>query len=246
MSDDCGNQGGRPAAHPGGDSAGHPDGHPAGHPGAHPGAARDWEPSGGEVRHDTFRHAYTGGGAPWDIGRPQPVMVAMEDAGTFGRRVLDVGCGTGENALFFASRGHEAHGIDAVQEAIDQARAKAAERGLTADFIVADVLTELPSTDLRVDAVTDVGFFHALSDEQRPRFVAGLARVLEPGGVYAMLCFSDRVPGAFGPRRVSEAEIRATFAVPEFRIRDIHPAELHSAVPQMPVVDANLAIIERL
>ena len=103
----------------------------------------------------------------------------------------------------------------------------------------------LPELGERFDAVVDVGFFHALSDEQREGFARALALVLESGGVYAMLCFSDRVPGAFGPRRVSEAEIRDVFGGPEFHVREVRPAKLSTAVAERPVIDANLAVVER-
>lgn len=211
-----------------------PDGVVGGHPASVPG-----EPS-------VFERQYAGGTAPWDIDRPQPEIVALEDTGTFGLRVLDVGCGTGQIALFLASRGHEVTGIDGVAEAIEVARSRAAEQGLSAEFRVGDVLEVLPEYASAFDAVTDVGFFHALTDEQRTRFASELAGALAPGGVYAMLCFSERVPGSWGPRRVSEAEIRATFAEPEWRVREVRPAELHSAVEAMPVVDANLAVVERV
>jgi len=195
--------------------------------------------------HTYFEQRYAEGGAPWDIGKPQPEIVALEGAGAFGARVLDVGCGTGENALFLASRGHDVTGVDVVLAAIEAARAKADSRGLHVRFEVGDVLHVLPRLGESFDAVTDVGFFHALSDEQRADFAEVLAGVLAPGGIYAMLCFSDRVPGYLGPRRVSEAEIRATFgAVPRFRVREIRSAELHTAVATMPIVDANLAIVE--
>ena len=227
MSDEMHGAGGHPGGgHPGG---GHPGG---GHPGGAPG--------------ERFDPMYSGGTPPWDIGRPQPTIVALEEAGTFGPAVLDVGCGTGENALFLAARGHEVHGIDAAPAAISRAREKAANRELSADFMTGDVIGVLPSLSYSVDAAIDVGFFHALSDAQRPEFATALAYVLASGGVYAMLCFSDRVPGGWGPRRVSEAEIRETFSAPRFRVREVRPAELRSSVPQMPVVDANLAIIERL
>ena len=75
----------------------------------------------------TFEDFYAGK-APWDIGKPQPRFVAIADEVT--GPVLDAGCGTGENALFFASRGLRVTGIDFVPEAIERARRKAAERGL--------------------------------------------------------------------------------------------------------------------
>lgn len=174
-------------------------------------------------------------------------MVALEDAGMFGLRMLDVGCGTGETALFLASRGHEVVGVDAVALALESARDKADGRGLEVEFVAGDVLDTLPRLEGRpFDGVVDVGFFHALSDNQRVAFVGALADALVPGGVYAMLCFSDRVPGAWGPRRVSEADIRTAFAGERFRVREVRPAELHSARPEMPIVDANLAIVERV
>ena len=214
-------------------------------PGAkRPGGAAGAQPGGGGA-HAGFHRAYADGDAPWDIGRPQPEIVALDEAGVFGPRVLDVGCGTGENALFLASRGHDVTGVDAVPAAIEAAQAKAAERGLTACFRAADVLDVLPELIGRFHAVTDVGFFHALGDEQRADFAEKLAGAVAPGGVYAMLCFSDRVPGGWGPRRVSEEEIRATFSGGVWRVREVRPAQLHSAVDAMPVVDANLAVIER-
>ncbi|HZP89453.1 MAG TPA: hypothetical protein VFC04_00470, partial [Actinomycetota bacterium] len=53
-----------------------------------------------------FETAY-GGSPAWDIGRPQPAVVRLEEAGEITGSVIDLGCGTGENALFLASRGHE-------------------------------------------------------------------------------------------------------------------------------------------
>jgi cyclopropane fatty-acyl-phospholipid synthase-like methyltransferase len=197
--------------------------------------------------HARFHHQYAEGTAPWDIGRPQPEIVGLEESGAFGPRVLDVGCGTGETALFLASRGHTVVGIDAVPLAIESARGKADERDLEVRFVAGDVLDTLPWLEGRpFDSVVDVGFFHALSDEEREVFVGELVDALVPGGVYAMLCFSDRVPGAWGPRRVSEGDIRTAFADERLRVREVRPAELHSARPEMPVVDANLAIIERV
>jgi 2-polyprenyl-3-methyl-5-hydroxy-6-metoxy-1,4-benzoquinol methylase len=149
---------------------------------------------------------------PWDIDGPQPAFVKLWHEGLIRGPVLDVGCGTGENALFLAAQGIEAWGIDLVLAAIGQARAKARARGLpAARFLVADALA-LRELGMTFETVIDSGLFHALSDPERPYFEKSLEQVIKPGGLYHMLCFSDREPGTDGPRRVSQAEILATFA----------------------------------
>jgi cyclopropane fatty-acyl-phospholipid synthase-like methyltransferase len=146
---------------------------------------------------------------PWDIGRPQPAFVEIADRvrGT----ILDAGCGTGENALFFAQRGHPVLGIDFLEGPIREARRKAQERGLDAEFVQRDALT-LRDLDRQFDTMIDSGLFHVFSDEDRARYVAGLAHVARPGGRIFLLCFSDQEPGTQGPRRVSERDIRESFA----------------------------------
>ena len=107
--------------------SGHPGGHPgAGHPGGHPGGG---QPGAGHPG-GSFARQYAEGTPPWDIGRPQPEIVALEEAGVLGPVVIDVGCGTGENALYLAGRDHDVHGIDGATAAIEQARAKAGQRGI--------------------------------------------------------------------------------------------------------------------
>jgi 2-polyprenyl-3-methyl-5-hydroxy-6-metoxy-1,4-benzoquinol methylase len=66
--------------------------------------------------------------SPWDIARPQPAIVRLAQSGKIVGTVLDVGCGTGENALYLSSLGHEVTAIDTAQEAIDKARRKSLER----------------------------------------------------------------------------------------------------------------------
>jgi SAM-dependent methyltransferase len=156
----------------------------------------------------TFEALYAGQ-APWDIGKPQKPFLGVADRIT--GSVLDAGCGTGENALFFASRGHKVTGIDFLEEPIIRARRKASERGLTATFLVMDALAlkDLPEV---FDSVIDSGLFHVFADEDRLRYVEGLASVLRPGGRLFLLCFSDEEPGTQGPRRVSKKELHDAFA----------------------------------
>ena len=156
-----------------------------------------------------FEQAYQGQ-APWDTGRPQPAIIKLAEAGQIRGSVLDVGCGTGENLLYLAARGHEAWGLDFVPVATERAKAKAAERGIEAHFIVGNAL-ELNTLGRQFDTVIDCGLFHTFADEERPVFVQGLAQVLQPGGLLHILCFSDEESGIEGPRRISQQEIRDVF-----------------------------------
>ena len=156
---------------------------------------------------------------PWDLGRPQPAFVRLAEQGLLTGQLLDAGCGTGEQTLLAASSGADALGVDVSPLALEQARAKAAARGIPAAaggqigkarFEVADALS-LVDLGLSFDTVIDSGLFHVFDDDRRARYVASLASVLRPGGHLYLMCFSDRQPGTIGPRRVSEDDLRAAF-----------------------------------
>ena len=157
---------------------------------------------------ERFEQAYDGK-APWDIGKPQPVFV--EAARQITGSVLDAGCGTGENALFFAQRGNKVTGIDFLEKPVAEANRKAHEQGLQPVFIVGDALhlDEIPDV---FDSVIDCGLFHVFSDQDRSQYVRGLASIVRPDGRLFLLCFSDKEPPGDGPRRVSRPEIRDAFS----------------------------------
>jgi SAM-dependent methyltransferase len=165
-----------------------------------------------------FEEAYRGT-PPWDIGRPQPVFEVLADAGEIAGPVLDVGCGTGENALLFAARGFEVVGVDAVAAAIEAARRTAVAR------LVHDALA-LEGLGRRFATVVDSGLFHTFDDAERGRFVTSLAAALTLGGHYYVLCFSERELRDGGPRRVTQAELRAAFDHPPFRVLSIDAAQM--------------------
>jgi ubiquinone/menaquinone biosynthesis C-methylase UbiE len=149
---------------------------------------------------------------PWDVGRPQPAFVELVQAGELSkRRVLDIGCGTGENALYLAENGFSVIGVDLSSRAIAAARKKTAERGLDVDFRAGNALS-LDLKDSSFENIIDSGLFHTFNDNDRTAYVREMARVLVLKGRYFMLCFSEKEPtGWGGPRRITRQEIETAF-----------------------------------
>ena len=164
---------------------------------------------------------------PWDVGEPQPALIALLDGYPPAGPVLDVGCGTGELALALAQRGLAVLGVDLAEAAIAQARAKAAaavpEVGRLVEFRVGDALhpTLFPGP---FGAVVDSGFFHLFGPLEREHFVHELAATLTTGGRYYLLGFAFDSPMPNAPRQVRDDELRALFA-PEhgWRVLALHP-----------------------
>ena len=183
--------------------------------------------------------------APWEIGRPQPAFVRLAEKGLLAGRVLDSGCGTGEQTLLAAAHGADAVGVDVSGLAVRRAGQKAAERGLVARFEVGDAL-RLADLGLTFDVIIDSGVFHVFDDENRATYVSSLASVLRSGGRCYLACFSDRQPGTWGPRRVSQDELRAAFSRGWDVVR-IEPAafDVNEARTGVPSVSAWLAVLER-
>jgi SAM-dependent methyltransferase len=152
--------------------------------------------------------SYQDGPAPWDVG-PQPAVVRLAAAGAFTGPVLDVGCGSGDNALHLASLGLPVLGVDVAETALAIARAKAADRGLEVEFAVADAY-RLDRLGRRFATVLDSGMFHTCDAGERPRYAAGLVSVTDPGAILYVLCFSDEGPGT-GPHPVSRADLHTAF-----------------------------------
>lgn len=154
-------------------------------------------------------------------------MRALADAGAIRGRVLDVGCGTGEqHVLMCAGLGLDATGVDVAPAALHAAERKARDRGLTARFLLRDA-RKLADLGESFDTVLDCGLFHILGDKDRTVYVNSVQSVLVPGGRYFMLCFSDQQPGDQGPRRVTRDEITTAFAQ-GWRVDSIEPGTLDS------------------
>ena len=160
--------------------------------------------------HPDWNTRYAEGNLPWDTGNPDEHLVACVRAGlvTPGR-TLEVGCGTGTNALWLAAQGFDVLGVDLSPLAIDKARAKAnaaAARGCR--FEVLDFLAAEPAGG-PFDFVFDRGCFHVFDDAAvRAQFAARVAALLASGGQWLSLIGStEGPPRDMGPPRRSAREV---------------------------------------
>jgi SAM-dependent methyltransferase len=194
-----------------------------------------------------FDSIYQEAPPPWDIGAAQPALTALFDEHPPRGPVLDVGCGSGDLVIELARRGVEVLGIDSVEAAIEQARARAQalppEVAHLARFHVADALH--PSRlGRRFGTVVDSGFFHVFDQDTRDRFARELADTLLPGGRYYLLAFATEFPMPNTPLKVTDDELRARFTEERgWRMVELRSARFESRMQPVPAV---AAVFERL
>jgi SAM-dependent methyltransferase len=163
------------------------------------------------VAHPDWNARYAEGNLPWDTGAPDEHLVATVRAGVVTPgRTLEVGCGTGTNALWLAAQGFDVLGVDLSPLAIEKSRAKAAAAGSGCRFDVLDFLAAEPAGG-PFDFVFDRGCFHVFDDAAvRAQFAARVAARLAPGGQWLSLIGSTEGPARdTGPPRRSAGEVLA-------------------------------------
>lgn len=144
-----------------------------------------------------YRLSYLVGKVPWDSGVPPPELVEVVEApAARPGRALDLGCGTGTNAVYLSQRGWDVTGVDLVGAAIERARGRAASASVAPRLVQGDV-TRLTELGLRpgFDLLFDLGCYHGLPEERRGAYVAGATRLASPSAVLLLYGFA---PGEWG------------------------------------------------
>ena len=154
---------------------------------------------------------------PWDTGITPPEIVAMLESGKVPiGRALDLGCGTGTNAIYLAQHGFEVTASISRAAPLRWRSARPDRRRLTDRVRVerGDVtLLRRWAIGNSIDFAYDIGCFHNLDAEARQRYVAALTAVLKPGAFYMLYAFepqADRARrGAGRNRRVVRSGLSA-------------------------------------
>ncbi len=180
------------------------------------------------MSHPSWNDSYASGQVPWDTGQPEPQLVEFVTSGAVTPgATLEIGAGTGTNAIWMAERGFDVLGVDLSPVAVESARAKMEGRALRCRFAVLDFLAATPAGD-PFQFVFDRGCFHVFDEqEERQRFAARVAAALAPGGLWLSLIGSTEGSSrTFGPPRRSAAEV-ALAIEPALEIVELRSAEFN-------------------
>ena len=180
------------------------------------------------MAHPSWNDSYAAGQLPWDTGEPEPLLIDFVASSTIAPGpALEIGAGTGTNAIWMAEQGFEILGVDIASLAVEKAQAKVKGRSLPCRFAVCDILVEPPSRNT-FTFVFDRGCFHVFDEPaERERFAVQVAAALAPGGQWLSLIGStEGPPREFGPPGRSASEV--TLAIePALEIVELRAANFH-------------------
>ena len=132
---------------------------------------------------------------PWNIETPPNELVQLVDYGKVKPcKTIDFGCGTGNYAIYLASRGFNVRGIDVSPTSIKIAKENARKKGIRCNFLVADVLDNLNEIKEKFYFAYDWELLHHIFPEQRKIYVENVYKILNLGGKYLSVCFSEKDP----------------------------------------------------
>jgi SAM-dependent methyltransferase len=184
---------------------------------------------------DHFRQAYKEGSPPWDIGKPDFNLVrTVTTTPIVPCKALEIGCGTGDNAIWLAQQGFQVVGIDASEIAIQKANEKAADANAPCTFVVLDFLKS-QAEGAPFGFAFDRGCFHVFdSDEDRTKFAEQVHRHLGDDGLWlSLIGNADEKRDSPGPPQRTARQI-ANAVEPDFEILSLVVSHFEVNLPYQP------------
>jgi SAM-dependent methyltransferase len=156
---------------------------------------------------DDWNQHYVDGNLPWDSGHPSKELIRVLDEERIKPgRAGELGCGTGTNGIYLASRGFDVTAFDLSPVAVATARQNAVKAGARVEFVEADLChftLDVPPFDFLFDR----GCYHAARRIDQPGFITTLKRLTRPGTRFLLLAGNANEKGPPGPPTVTAAEI---------------------------------------
>lgn len=152
---------------------------------------------------------------PWNVEDPPKILIDLVEKGRIKPcRCIDLGCGTGNYSIYLARNGFDVTGIDISPSAIGIAKENARGKGVRCHFIVADVLSAGDHIQGMFDFAFDWEVLHHVFPQKRKRYVESVFSLLNSGGTYLSVCFSDKDPefGGIGKYRHTPLGTRLYFS----------------------------------
>jgi SAM-dependent methyltransferase len=158
---------------------------------------------------------------PWDTGMPAPELVEyFERTDSKPTSALEIGCGTGTNAIWMAQKGCKVVATDLSPTAIDLANEKLKEESVDVKFEVADILQTEPVSNGSVDFVFDRGVYHVMPPDMRHKFIDRVYNALAKDGFWLCLAGNAdefRPEGVEGPPQLKASDL-VDYAEDQFEV----------------------------
>jgi 2-polyprenyl-3-methyl-5-hydroxy-6-metoxy-1,4-benzoquinol methylase len=162
-----------------------------------------------DVRRD-WEQIYKNKAVPWDVGQAEDALVKLINSDFIKPcKVLEIGCGTGNDAIFMAKKGFDVTAIDISKTAIEEAKKRAEKAGVHCNFLAEDI-AELKSVSDKFDFLYDRACFHFIPEEKRDKYIQAAKKLLVKDGCFVLIVSSEKDP-VKGPYQFSKDDIKQLF-----------------------------------
>ena len=149
-------------------------------------------------------------------------------------KFLDIGTGPGTQAIKLHERGLDITATDLSETAIEKAQSIYRNNNNNrVDFRVDNILNS-NLKEKEFDYIFDRGCFHAISINDRKRYMMQVNRILKDNGILFLKCFSDKEQGEEGPHRLSKDKLKGIFENENFKIEGVKETVYQGTLNPLP------------